>query len=180
MMVAGFRALFRHHRVRSRALQANLHRVRHCAEFRTMQSRLRSPCIFACRDHQRRSKKRGLIGNFKNAGAKVDIPYGIYELPHNRGAVCVGSSHDTPAISTSGTFVFPRPVPEITTVLPGAAECRDRVPGSCCARQDLIDLPRAPPVAIPAENAELRRYDNHRDGSTLFVSGRDREQGPPQ
>ena len=64
------------------------------------------------------SKKRELIGNFKNAGAKWDrspvlvndhdfrseargvgISYGIYDPPHNRGAVCVGVSHDTPAFA---------------------------------------------------------------------------------
>jgi hypothetical protein len=64
------------------------------------------------------SKKRELIGNFKNAGAKWDrsavvvndhdfrsdasgvgISYGIYDPPNNRGAVCVGISHDTPAFA---------------------------------------------------------------------------------
>ena len=64
------------------------------------------------------SKKRELIGNFKNLGAKWDrspvlvndhdfrsdargvgISYGIYDPPHNRGAVCVGISHDTPAFA---------------------------------------------------------------------------------
>ena len=64
------------------------------------------------------SKKRELIGNFKNAGAKWDrspvlvndhdfrsdacgvgISYGIYDPPHNRGTVCVGVSHDTPAFA---------------------------------------------------------------------------------
>ena len=64
------------------------------------------------------SKKRELIGNFKNSGAKWDrspvlvndhdfrsdasgvgISYGIYDPPHNRGTVCVGISHDTPAFA---------------------------------------------------------------------------------
>ncbi len=64
------------------------------------------------------SKKRELIGNFKNSGAKWDrssvlvndhdfrsdasgvgISYGIYDPPNNRGAVCVGVSHDTPAFA---------------------------------------------------------------------------------
>ena len=63
------------------------------------------------------SKKR-VIGNFKNAGAKWDrspvrvndhdfrsdaigvgISYGIYDTPDNRGTVCVGISHDTPAFA---------------------------------------------------------------------------------
>jgi hypothetical protein len=64
------------------------------------------------------SKKRELIGNFRNAGAKWDrspvrvndhdfrsdasgvgISYGIYDTPDNRGTVCVGISHDTPAFA---------------------------------------------------------------------------------
>jgi Rhodopirellula transposase DDE domain len=64
------------------------------------------------------SKKRELIGNFKNSGAKWDrspvpvndhdfrsdasgvgISYGIYDPPYNRGTVCVGISHDTPAFA---------------------------------------------------------------------------------
>jgi hypothetical protein len=64
------------------------------------------------------SKKREMIGNFKNPGAKWDrlpvpvndhdfrsdasgvgISYGIYDPPNNRGTVCVGTSHDTPAFA---------------------------------------------------------------------------------
>ncbi len=64
------------------------------------------------------TKKKELIGNFKNAGAKWDrepvlvkdhyfrseaegmaIPYGIYDTQANRGAVFVGTSHDTPAFA---------------------------------------------------------------------------------
>ena len=64
------------------------------------------------------SKKRELIGNFKNAGAKWDhapvlvndhdfrseasgvgISYGIYDPPHNHGVVYVGISHDTPTFA---------------------------------------------------------------------------------
>jgi hypothetical protein len=64
------------------------------------------------------SKKRELIGNFKNAGVKWDrtpvlvndhdfrsdasgvgISYGIYDPANNRGTVCVGISHDTPAFA---------------------------------------------------------------------------------
>jgi hypothetical protein len=63
------------------------------------------------------TKKKEPIGNFKNTGAKWDrapvlvkdrdfrsdadgmaIPYGIYDTQANRGAVFVGTSHDTPAI----------------------------------------------------------------------------------
>jgi hypothetical protein len=64
------------------------------------------------------SKKREMIGNFKNTGAKWDrspvpvndhdfrsdasgvgISYGIYDPPNNRGMVCVGISHDTAAFA---------------------------------------------------------------------------------
>jgi hypothetical protein len=60
------------------------------------------------------TKKRELVGNFKNSGAKWDrspilvndhdfrsdsigvaIPYGIYDLLANRGSVFLGVSHDT-------------------------------------------------------------------------------------
>jgi len=64
------------------------------------------------------SKKRELLGNFKNPGRRwesaprrvfdhdfrtdsigVAIPYGIYDLSENRGALVVGISHDTPAFA---------------------------------------------------------------------------------
>lgn len=64
------------------------------------------------------TKKRELVGNFKNSGAKWDrspvrvndhdfrsdaigvaIPYGIYDLPAHRGTVVVGVSHDTPCFA---------------------------------------------------------------------------------
>ncbi|MFZ0901864.1 MAG: ISAzo13 family transposase [Candidatus Sulfotelmatobacter sp.] len=64
------------------------------------------------------SKKRELVGNFKNPGRRwemaprcvfdhdfrtdsigVAIPYGIYDLTQNRGALVVGVSHDTPAFA---------------------------------------------------------------------------------
>jgi hypothetical protein len=64
------------------------------------------------------SKKRELIGNFKNSGSKWDrspvpvndhdfrsdasgvgISYGVYDTPNNRGTVCVGISHDTPTFA---------------------------------------------------------------------------------
>jgi len=64
------------------------------------------------------TKKQELIGNFKNAGAKWDrqpvlvkdhdfrsesegmaIPYGIYDTQANRGAVFVGTSHNTSAFA---------------------------------------------------------------------------------
>jgi hypothetical protein len=64
------------------------------------------------------SKKRELVGNFKNPGHRwecaprrvydhdfrtdsrgVAIPYGIYDVHENRGALVVGVSHDTPAFA---------------------------------------------------------------------------------
>lgn len=64
------------------------------------------------------SKKRELVGNFKNPGHRwectprrvfdhdfrtdsigVAIPYGIYDVHENRGALVVGISHDTPAFA---------------------------------------------------------------------------------
>jgi hypothetical protein len=67
------------------------------------------------------SKKRERIGQFsqfKNSGAKWDrspvlvnerdvlsdasgvcISYGLYDPSHNRGTICVGISHDTPALA---------------------------------------------------------------------------------
>ena len=64
------------------------------------------------------TKKRELVGNFKNPGARWDlsprlvndhdfrsdstgvaIPYGIYDLLANRGSVMVGVSHDTSAFA---------------------------------------------------------------------------------
>jgi len=64
------------------------------------------------------TKKRELVGNFCNPGARWDlfprlvndhdfrsdstgvaIPYGIYDLLANRGSVVVGVSHDTPAFA---------------------------------------------------------------------------------
>ena len=64
------------------------------------------------------TKKRELVGNFKNSGARwartpclvndhdfrsdaigVAIPHGIYDLQANRGCITVGISHDTPAFA---------------------------------------------------------------------------------
>jgi hypothetical protein len=64
------------------------------------------------------TKKRELVGNFRNPGARWDlsprlvndhdfrsdstgvaIPYGIYDLLANRGSVVVGVSHDTSAFA---------------------------------------------------------------------------------
>lgn len=66
------------------------------------------------------TKKRELIGNFKNAGRTwrqaplsvlesdyptdaegVAIPYGIYDVIHDQGCVVVGTSHQTPAFAVN-------------------------------------------------------------------------------
>lgn len=82
------------------------------------------------------TKKRELVGNFKNPGAKWDrtpvlvqdhdfrsdsagiaIPYGVYDVAANRGFVQVGVSHDTPRFAvhaiatwwrTEGRARYPR------------------------------------------------------------------------
>lgn len=82
------------------------------------------------------TKKRELVGNFKNPGAKWDrtpvrvqdhdfrsesagiaIPYGVYDVQANRGFVQVGVSHDTPRFAvhaiatwwrTEGRAHYPR------------------------------------------------------------------------
>jgi hypothetical protein len=82
------------------------------------------------------SKKKELVGNFRNAGrawrrrvrgvnvydfpSEADgkgLPYGIYEITHNEGFVVVGSSHDTPTFAVAsircwwlarGRKLFPR------------------------------------------------------------------------
>jgi DDE family transposase len=82
------------------------------------------------------TKKKELIGNFKNAGqawgqeaeavnvhdflndaAGRAVPYGIYDLTHNRGTVYVGSSADTPQFAvdviagwweSTGRLAFPQ------------------------------------------------------------------------
>lgn len=48
------------------------------------------------------TKKRELVGRFKNAGASgIAIPWGLYDTQANRGQVFVGTSHDTPAFSVT-------------------------------------------------------------------------------
>jgi hypothetical protein len=82
------------------------------------------------------TKKKELIGNFKNAGQAWGqeaeavnvhdflndavgraVPYGIYDLTHNRGTVYVGTSADTPQFAvdaiaswweSSGRLAFPQ------------------------------------------------------------------------
>ncbi len=86
---------------------------------------------FQCIDRQRRrftrqalpiisidTKKKELVGNFKNAGrvwsldptpvldhdfrsdaSHIAVPYGIYDVTRNHGSVFVGISHDTPAFA---------------------------------------------------------------------------------
>jgi len=83
------------------------------------------------------TKKRELVGNFKNPGARWDlsprlvndhdfrsdsigvaIPYGIYDLLANRGSVTVGVSHDTSAFCgpCHRRLVAPRRVSPISTI----------------------------------------------------------------
>ncbi len=74
------------------------------------------------------TKKRELVGNFKNPGSRWDlsprlvndhdfrsdstgvaIPYGIYDLLANRGSVMVGVSHDTSAFAAHAIAHWWRP-----------------------------------------------------------------------
>ena len=71
------------------------------------------------------TKKRELVGNFKNPGQRWDkqarcvldhdfrtdssgvaIPYGIYDVQHNRGALVVGVDHDTPAFAAHSVALW--------------------------------------------------------------------------
>ena len=87
------------------------------------------------------TKKKELIGNFKNAGASweqepravsdhdfrsdasaIAVPYGIYDCQSNRGLVCVGTSSDTPAFAVDALeywWIHERPLrfPKATELL---------------------------------------------------------------
>lgn len=71
------------------------------------------------------TKKKELVGNFKNNGQewcqeakRVNlhdfpqdalgraVPYGIYDIAHNRGFVCVGDSADTPEFAVSAIALW--------------------------------------------------------------------------
>jgi Rhodopirellula transposase DDE domain len=71
------------------------------------------------------TKKKEWVGNFKNAGQswcqepeRVNlhdfpqdglgraVPYGIYDVAHNQGFVCVGDSSDTPAFAVSAIALW--------------------------------------------------------------------------
>ena len=102
------------------------------------------------------TKKKELIGNFRNAGrsweqkpmavfdhdfrsdaSAIAVPYGIYDCQHNRGLVCVGTSAETPAFAVDAIeywWVHERLLhfPEATELLiladcGGANGCRARV-----------------------------------------------------
>ena len=85
------------------------------------------------------AKKKELVGNFKNAGAKWDrqpvavldhdfrsqaqglaTPYGIYDTQANRGTVFVGLDHDTPAFAVDAIAHWWRL--EGSQAYPGAGE----------------------------------------------------------
>lgn len=87
------------------------------------------------------TKKKELIGNFKNPGCSwerkpievfdhdfrsdanaIAVPYGIYDCQNNRGLVCVGTSADTPAFAVDAIeywWVHQRPAsfPQATALL---------------------------------------------------------------
>jgi len=87
------------------------------------------------------TKKKELIGNFRNAGSSweqeplavfdhdfrsdasaIAVPYGIYDCQNNRGLVCVGTSADTPAFAVDAIEYWwvherPRHFPHATELL---------------------------------------------------------------
>lgn len=87
------------------------------------------------------TKKKELIGNFRNAGCSwqqepvavldhdfrsdasaIAVPYGIYDCQSNRGLVCVGTSADTPAFAADAIEYWwvherPRRFPHATELL---------------------------------------------------------------
>jgi hypothetical protein len=102
------------------------------------------------------TKKKELIGNFKNAGRRwcrqADevnahdfrqdascraVPYGIYDEQHNQGHVCVGTTADTPAFAvaairrwwrTCGCRRFPKAKHLLITADAGGSNsCRSRL-----------------------------------------------------
>ena len=113
------------------------------------------------------TKKKELVGNFKNDGQiwcqaaeVVDahdfpqdaegraVPYGIYDLQHNRGTVYVGQSADTPAFAVENiahwcaTELRER-FPEATQLLieadsGGSNSARSRV-WKCCLQEQVAD-----------------------------------------
>jgi hypothetical protein len=87
------------------------------------------------------TKKKELIGNFKNPGVSwvkepiavldhdfrsdaqaIAVPYGIYDCQNNRGLICVGTSSDTPAFAADAIEYWwvherPRHFPDATELL---------------------------------------------------------------
>jgi hypothetical protein len=87
------------------------------------------------------TKKKELIGNFRNAGrswqkeplavfdhdfrsdaSAIAVPYGIYDCKNNRGLVCVGTAAETPALAVDAIeywWVHDRPLhfPKATELL---------------------------------------------------------------
>src|SRR5262245_47912086 len=102
------------------------------------------------------TKKRELVGTFKNPGARWDlsprlvnehdfrsdatgvaIPYGIYDLLANRASIVVGVSHDTPAFAAhaishwwrqEGSLRYPRSR-QVLVLIPVAATAVAAAPG---------------------------------------------------
>jgi Rhodopirellula transposase DDE domain len=115
------------------------------------------------------AKKKELIGDFKNAGqawvrepTAVNVhdfpgdavgravPYGVYDLTHNRGFVSVGTSGDTPAFAADaiaawwqadGLANWPTRITCCCWPMPVAATTVARVPGkNGCRRRFVIAL----------------------------------------
>jgi len=110
----GYSLRVNHKKVSSVSPEARDKQFRYIAELRETFVRRGDPVISVD------TKKRELVGNFKNAGAVWDreptlvndhdfrsladgvaIPYGVYDLEARCGSIFVGTSYDTPAFAVS-------------------------------------------------------------------------------
>lgn len=100
---------------KSIATQSSPNRNRQFENISSLRNRFKRQCLPIISVD---SKKRELVGNFKNNGSKWDLapvdvndhdfrsdaagvalPFGVYDVSANLGAVFVGVSHDTPAFA---------------------------------------------------------------------------------
>ena len=47
-----------------------------------------------------------MLHDFPHDGLMRAVPYGIYDVAHNQGFVCVGDSSDTPAFAVSAIALW--------------------------------------------------------------------------
>jgi len=104
--------------VNSKQLEARSHRADRDVQFTYIAEQRAAFAAAGCPTISVDTKKKELVGNFKQAGHAWSrapiavnvhdfpgdafgraVPYGIYDLTHNRGTVSVGTSADTPAFA---------------------------------------------------------------------------------